>query len=75
MTGLDTFVFLYSDKIKYMVKSRDHNARRSHSTKMDISSSERVKEFKYLGTALKKLRGLSRRANYTDRAAAAGRRS
>ena len=28
-----------------------------------------------IGTKLKKLRGLSPRANYTDRAAAAGRRS
>ena len=35
-----------------MVTSRDQNARRSHSIKIDISSFERVEEFKYLGTTL-----------------------
>jgi len=34
-----------------MVMSRDQNAGRSHSMKID-SSFERVKEFKYLGTTL-----------------------
>ena len=32
--------------------SRDQNARRNHSTKIDNSSVERVEEFKYLGTTL-----------------------
>jgi len=33
-------------------KSRDQNARRSHSIKVDNCSFERVEEFTYLGTAL-----------------------
>ena len=41
-----------ADKTKYMVMSRDHNPGRSHSMKIDNSSFERVKEFKYLGTTL-----------------------
>ena len=41
-----------ADKTKYMVMSRDQNARRSHSIKIDNSSFERVEEFKYLGTTL-----------------------
>jgi hypothetical protein len=32
-----------------MVKSRDQNAGRGHSVKIDNSSIERVEEFKYLG--------------------------
>jgi hypothetical protein len=32
--------------------SRDQNAERSHSIKIDISSFEKVEEFKYLGKAL-----------------------
>jgi len=40
------------DKTKYMVMSRDQNAGRSHSMKIDNSSFERVEEFKYLGTTL-----------------------
>ena len=39
-------------KTKYMVMSRDQNAERIHSMKMDNSSIERVEEFKYLGTTL-----------------------
>jgi len=39
------------DKTKYMVKSRNQNARGSHSININ-SSFERVEEFKYLGTAL-----------------------
>jgi len=35
-----------------MVLSRDQDARRSHSMKMDNSSFERVEEFKYLGRTL-----------------------
>jgi hypothetical protein len=46
--GLEVF----ADKTKYMVMSRDHNAGQSHSTKIDNSPFERVKEFKYLGTTL-----------------------
>jgi hypothetical protein len=36
------------DKTKYMVMSRDQNAVRSHSIKIDNSSFEMVEEFKYL---------------------------
>jgi len=48
VTGLEVNV----DKTKYIVLSRDQNARRSHSMKSDNSSFERVEEFKYLGTTL-----------------------
>ena len=41
-----------ADKTKYVVMSRDQNAGRSHSMKIDSSSFPRVKEFKYLGTTL-----------------------
>ena len=41
-----------ADKTKYMVMSRDRNAGRGFSVKIDNSSFERVEEFKYLGTAL-----------------------
>jgi hypothetical protein len=41
-----------ADKTKYMVKSRDQNAGRSHNMKIDNSSFERVEEFKYLGTTI-----------------------
>ena len=47
-TGLDVNVH----KTKYMVKSRDQNAGRSHSMRTDNRSFERVEEFKYLGTTL-----------------------
>ena len=40
------------DKIKYMVRSRDKNARRIHNIKTDNSSFERAEEFKYLGITL-----------------------
>ena len=40
--------------VKYAVTSRDQNARRSHSMKMDNSYRERVEQFKYLGTTLTK---------------------
>ena len=39
-------------KTKYMTVSRDQNAGRTHSMKMDNSPIERVEEFKYLGTNL-----------------------
>ena len=41
-----------ADKTKYMIMSRDQNAGRSHSMRIDNSSIERVEEFKYLGTTL-----------------------
>ena len=40
-----------ADNTKYMVMSRDRNAGRGHSVKID-SSIERVEEFKYLGTTI-----------------------
>jgi arabinogalactan endo-1,4-beta-galactosidase len=40
------------DKIKYMVMSRDRNAGRDDSVKIDNSSIKNVEEFKYLGTTL-----------------------
>jgi len=36
----------------YVVISRDQNAGRSHNIEIDNSSSDRVDEFKYLGTTL-----------------------
>ena len=39
-------------KTKYMVISRDQNAGRIHSVRIDNSSIERVEEFRYLGTTL-----------------------
>ena len=41
-----------ADKTKYMAKSRDQNAGRSHNKKIQNSSLERVEEFKYLGKTL-----------------------
>ena len=40
------------DKTKYMVMSRDQNAGRIHSFRIDNITFERVEEFKYLGTTL-----------------------
>jgi len=40
------------DKTKYMLMSRDQNARRSHNVKNDNSLFARVEEFKYLRTTL-----------------------
>ena len=42
-TGLE----VSADKTKYMVMSRDQNAGRIHSVRIDNSASERVEEFKY----------------------------
>jgi len=39
-----------ADKTKYMVKSPDQGAGRSHIIKTDSNSFGRVEEFKYLGT-------------------------
>ena len=44
--GLD----VNADKTKYMVMSRDQNARQSHSIKTDNSSFEKMEQFMYLGT-------------------------
>jgi len=41
-----------ADKTKYMVMSRDQNAGRIHSVRINSSTSENVEEFKYLGTTL-----------------------
>ena len=41
-----------ADKTKYMVMSRDQNAGRIQSVRIDNSNFERVEEFKYLGTTL-----------------------
>ena len=43
---------MVADKTKYMIMSRDQNAGRGHSMKIDNSPIERVEEFKYLGTTL-----------------------
>ena len=48
MIGLE----VNAHKTKYMTVSRDQNAGRIHSMKMDNSSIEWVEEFKYLGTTL-----------------------
>ena len=41
-----------ADKTKYMVMSRDQNAGRIHSVRIDNSTFDRLEEFKYLGTTL-----------------------
>jgi hypothetical protein len=41
-----------ADKTKYMVMSRDRNAGRNHSVRINNSTFDRVEEFKYLGTIL-----------------------
>jgi len=41
-----------ADKTKYMTMSRDQNAGRIHSVRIDNNTFERVEEFKYLGTTL-----------------------
>jgi len=41
-----------AEKTKYIVMSRDQNAGRSHSIKIDTSSFERVEQLKYLGKNL-----------------------
>ena len=42
-----------AEKTKYMVLSRDQNARRSHSVRIDNSTFERAEVFNYLGTTLR----------------------
>ena len=41
-----------ADKTKYMVMSRDQNAGRIQSVRIDNRTFERVEEFEYLGTTL-----------------------
>jgi hypothetical protein len=41
-----------ADKAKYMVMCLERNAGRGHSVKIDNISTERVEEFKYMGTML-----------------------
>ena len=41
-----------ADENEYMVRSRDQNAGRIHSVRMDNSTFEMVEEFVYLGTTL-----------------------
>ena len=41
-----------ADKSKYMAMSRDQNAGRNHSVRIDNNTFERVEEFKCLGTTL-----------------------
>jgi len=48
----ETGIEATADKTKYIVMSRDQIAGGSHRINTDNSSSERVEEFKYLGTNL-----------------------
>ena len=43
-----------ADKTKYIVMSRGQTAGLSHTVKVDNSSIERMEDFKYFGTTLKK---------------------
>jgi len=52
VAGKETGIDVNADNTRYVVASRDHNARRSHSIKNDNSSFESVEEFLYLGTAV-----------------------
>ena len=45
----ETELEVSADKPKYMVMSRDQNARRNHSVRNDNSTFERMEEFKYRG--------------------------
>jgi hypothetical protein len=47
-TGLE----VTTEKTKCNVTSRDQNSGRSHNIKIDISSFEKVKEFRYLSTTI-----------------------
>jgi predicted transcriptional regulator len=41
-----------AEKTKYMVISRDQNAKQNHNIKMDNKTFESVEHFKYMGTTL-----------------------
>jgi len=49
---METGLEVCADKTKYVVMSRDQNAGRIHSVRIDNSTFESVEEFKYLGTTL-----------------------
>ena len=49
----ETGLQVNAHKTKYMTVFRDQNAGRIHIMKMDNSPTERMEEFKYLGTTLK----------------------
>jgi len=49
---METGLEVSADKTKYPVMSRDQNAGRIQSVRIDNSTFERVEEFKYLGTTL-----------------------
>jgi len=50
---METGLELNADKNKYMIRSREDNADRSHNIKIDNRSFEMVRQFKYLGQTLK----------------------
>jgi len=52
MASKETGVEINADKTKYIIMSRDQNARQSHNMKTDNRSVESVEKFKYLGTTL-----------------------
>jgi len=49
---METGLEVCADKTKYVVMSRDQNAGRIHSVRIDNSTFESVEEFKYLGRTL-----------------------
>ena len=49
--GASLYIFIYLMCL-YLYLSRDQNAGRIHSVRIDNSTFERVEEFKYLGTTL-----------------------
>jgi len=50
MASKEMWLKVNADKIKYIVMSRNQNTGQSHSMKIDNSSFERMKKFKYLET-------------------------
>jgi len=52
-----------ADKTKYMVMSRDQNAGRIQSVRIDNSTLERVEVFKYLGTTVTNKNSISEEIN------------
>jgi len=46
VASMDTGLEVNVKKTKYMIMSRDQNARRSHNIQIDNNSFERVEEFK-----------------------------
>ena len=66
MASKNTGLEINADKAKYRFMYRDQNSGRSHSMKIDNSFFERVEEFKYLGTSLKKIKILFRKKLRAD---------